>query len=376
MSKVLIICGGTGGHLTPGIAVAEELLERKHKCVLIVSRKKVDARLIKKYPDLEFIDAPGAPFSFRPLALVKFICAQTMAFLFALKILWREKPDLMLGFGGFLSAGFALPGTVLGIPFVLHEANRVVGRSNRILSRIARRVFLPPELKYSGVSNDKISYAGLPLRKEFQGMDKQDALSNLGFPNANKLLVIMGGSQGAECLNNWALEHAEALAGKGISLYCLTGQNKNDVEQLSFKTDAYGEVDSRFVSFSDDIPSVLSAADLVVSRAGAGSIAEIIRCGIPSILIPYPFARDNHQWANAKYLQDRSGAVVIDQSKLDSLYAVVEELLSSDQLLANYQRELKSLDRPAEAQVLVNELEALMGAKSICKTSVDTVDNP
>ncbi len=372
MSKILIICGGTGGHLTPGIAVAEELLSRNHECILVISRKKVDARLIQKYPDLVFVDAPGAPFSFKPLSLIKFVCVQTLAFLFAFKLIWKEKPDLQMGFGGFLSAGFALPGTALGIPFVLHEANRVVGRSNRILSRVARAVFLPPELKYSGVSEHKVRFAGLPLRKEFQHLDKQTARARLGISDSGKVLVVMGGSQGASSLNEWALEHIQVLADMGVAVYCLTGQGKIQDEVVELTTPDHAIVKSYFKSFSDDIPAVLSAADLVVSRAGAGSIAEIIRCRVPSVLIPYPYARDNHQWANARYVQDRVGAVVIDQSKIDSMFSVVEELLLNTKLLGNYHNQLKQLDRPEEVKVLANELESIMYAER----KGDSITNP
>ena len=156
MSNVLIVCGGTGGHLTPGIAIAEELSLRGHACTLVVSRKKVDARLIQNYPRLEFVEAPGAPFSWDPEFLLKFIWAQFTAFIFAMRLISRKKPDLVIGFGGFLTAGVAFPAYLEGIPFALHEANRVVGRSNRLLSRMANRVFLPEGVALKSARPDQI----------------------------------------------------------------------------------------------------------------------------------------------------------------------------------------------------------------------------
>lgn len=364
MAKMLIVCGGTGGHLTPGIAIAEELLQRGHACTLVVSRKKVDARLIQNYPDLEFVDAPGAPFAWHPFKLLKFLWVQMTAFGFALKLLSRFKPDLILGFGGFVTAGIALPGYFKGIPFALHEANRVVGRSNRFLGRFARRIFLPNEVSLSGVSSNKIHFAGLPLRQEFVPMDQAVAREKLGIKPAEKLLVVFGGSQGARALNTWAQESMPQLAQKGISLYCLTGLAGDLPGECEVETNEFGRVRSWFVAFSDSMPAVLSAADVVVSRAGAGSIGEIIRCGVPAILIPYPFARDDHQTANAEYVARREAARVVQETQLSTLMDEVDELLFGDGVSDRMRKQLSKLDRPEEAKGLADALESMVASRS------------
>ena len=186
MYQVLIICGGTGGHLTPGIAMAEELTIRGHSCSLVVSKKKVDARLIEKYPGMDFVNAPGAPLAWHPLRLTRFLWTQVMAFVFAIKLLSRKKPDLIVGFGGFLTAGVALPAFLKGIPFVLHEANRVVGRSNRFLGRFASKIFLPEGVVAAGLPLEKVEFSGLPLRKEFVSMTRDTAREILGVESARK----------------------------------------------------------------------------------------------------------------------------------------------------------------------------------------------
>ncbi|QXD23020.1 UDP-N-acetylglucosamine--N-acetylmuramyl-(pentapeptide) pyrophosphoryl-undecaprenol N-acetylglucosamine transferase [Opitutia bacterium ISCC 51] len=360
MAKVLIVCGGTGGHLTPGIAIAEELLERGHHCSLVVSRKKVDARLIQNYPTLEFVDAPGAPFAWHPVKLLKFIWVQLTAFFFALRLLSRIKPDLILGFGGFVTAGIALPGYVKGIPFALHEANRIVGRSNRFLSRFAKRVFLPDEVTIPGTDSSKIQFAGLPLRKEFVSMSRDDARKTLNIQPAERLLVVFGGSQGASALNNWAKESMDDLAQKGVSLYCLTGMRSELPGEQEIKTTTHGTVRSRFVPFSDSMPAVLSAADVVVSRAGAGSIGEIIRCGVPAILIPYPFARDDHQTANAEFVVQKDAARIVQETQLTTLMDEVNALLWNDSNSDTMRKQLKSLDRPDEAKRIAESLEEMI----------------
>ena len=360
MAKVLIVCGGTGGHLTPGIAIAEELLQRSHTCTLVVSRKKVDARLIQNYPSLEFVDAPGAPFAWHPVKLFTFMWVQLTAFFFALRLLSRIKPDLILGFGGFVTAGIALPGWVKGIPFALHEANRIVGRSNRFLSRFAKRVFLPEEVTIPGIDASKIQFAGLPLRKEFVSMSQDEARKHLDIQPSKKLLVVFGGSQGASALNQWAKDSMQSLAEKGVSLYCLTGMRGENPGAQEIETDAHGTVRSWFVPFSDSMPAVLSAADVVVSRAGAGSIAEIIRCGVPAILIPYPFARDDHQTANATFIAKKEAARIVQESQLASLMDEVNALLWDDRNSDGMRNQLRKLDQPEEAKRLAESLEEMI----------------
>lgn len=349
--------------MTPGIAIAEELAGRGHACSLVVSRKKVDARLIRNYPGLEFLEAPGAPFSWHPVNLVKFFWVQMTAFAFALQLLKRVKPDLILGFGGFLTAGIALPGYVKGVPFALHEANRVVGRSNRFLSRFADRVFLPEGIRLPAVKPDRIRFAGLPLRREFEPLGKEEARRRLGIRPSGKLLVVFGGSQGAGALNRWAEANLRRFAEKGVSLYCLTGLNKVMPPEVRTETQAFGTVTSWFVSFSDSMPAVLSAADAVVSRAGAGSIGEIIRCRVPAILIPYPFARDDHQTANAEYVADRGAARVLQETQLSTLFDEVNPLLFQTETVAQMRDGQSRLDRPEEARVLVDALQDLFPAE-------------
>ncbi len=360
MASIIIVCGGTGGHLSPGIALAEQLMRREHVCTLVISRKKVDARLIEKYPGLDFVEAPGAPLHFRPAALIRFVCHQSAAFFYAIKLLLLKKPDLVMGFGGFVTAGFAIPAWLMGIPFVLHEANRVVGRANRLLGRLATRIFLPPGLNLAEGRVRRIRHAALPLRREFQCMDKLAARKKLGIDEKGKLLVIVGGSQGAQPLNRWSRENAAALAEKGIALYCLTGMGHNPREPANHDTRNGETVAAHFVEFSDDMPSVLSSADVVVSRAGAGSIAEIIRCRAPSILIPYPLARDNHQWANAKYVEKYGAALVLDQEDLPQLRQAVEALIFDDKHLNEMGKALQWLDHSQGVYSLGNALERLI----------------
>src|SRR5476651_406397 len=151
MSRFLISCGGTGGHLSPGIALAEGLAARGHESVLLVSRKKVDARLLEKYPQLRFERMPGTGFSLHPVKFLQCLVSQAQGFLFCLRILRTQRPDGVIGFGGFTSAPVVLAARVLGVPAALHESNRVPGLAIRALGRFAQRVYLPPGIRLDSV---------------------------------------------------------------------------------------------------------------------------------------------------------------------------------------------------------------------------------
>src|SRR5258707_570295 len=147
MSRFLIACGGTGGHLSPGIALAEALIARGHTVTLFISAKKVDTRLVEKYSHLSAIRVPSAPFGWRPDVHLRFHWRQTQGLLFSLKFIREHKPDAIVGFGGFTNAGVVMAGRLLCVPVALHEANRVPGLAIRVLSRVARRLYLPPGVR-------------------------------------------------------------------------------------------------------------------------------------------------------------------------------------------------------------------------------------
>ena len=168
--------------------------------------------------------------------------------------------------------------------------------------RIAHRVYLPIGISIDSLSPRKMRNIGYPLRNDFRRIPRERARMRLGIPMGDRLLVILGGSQGAVALNQWVKQNLDGLSNEGISVYCITGM-KNDSSGVMQLEGAGGKrITSRFVSFTDEMNFVLSAADLVVSRAGAGAIAEIVRCRVPAILVPYPSA-DNRQLLNASFIE-------------------------------------------------------------------------
>jgi UDP-N-acetylglucosamine--N-acetylmuramyl-(pentapeptide) pyrophosphoryl-undecaprenol N-acetylglucosamine transferase len=362
MSNFLLSCGGTGGHLSPGIAVAEGLAARGHTAILLISKKKVDARLVEKYPHLRFVPIPGAPLAKDPAGFVRFVVAQTKGFFVSLKLVRTHRPAGIFGFGGFTTAAIILAGKLRGVPVALHEANRVPGRAVRLLARFARRVYLPPGIQLPGVKNDVVRHAGLPVRNEITRLPREDACRLLGLDPSKKVLAIFGGSQGATVLNDWARRELPHLAMEGVQLYCVTGLGKGAAEVLTLGDAARGKITAVFSPFCDQVAALLSAADLVIGRAGAGSIAEIIRCETPAIVLPYPHAADDHQRANAAWFAKEAGGIVIDQENSEELSREVFALLADDERRRRMSAQLRRFDHAATLAFILDDLEQLTAA--------------
>ncbi len=355
----LIACGGTGGHLSPGIALAAALMERGHGTRLLISHKKVDARLSDKYPDLRFDRVPSAPFGWRPDVHLRFHWKQTLGLIFSLKLIRRMRPDAIVGFGGFTNAGVVIAGRLSRVPVALHEANRVPGRAIRVLSRFSERLYLPPGVRLPGRLGLLVRHVGLPVRSEIVRLTRAEARIRLGFDPMQKLLVVVGGSQGSEPLNQWVDDNVAALAHEGVQVFCLTGLGKRPAGVRELKSKIGETVRAWSEPFSDRMGELLSAADLVVSRAGAGTLAELVRCEKPAILIPFPHAADNHQWANARYFEQQGGGLVIDQARMDTLRQEVLDVLFNDWLLNKFRDNLCRMSRANSIDTIVHDLEQL-----------------
>lgn len=359
MSTFFIACGGTGGHLSPGIAVAERLVARGHRPKLLISQKEVDSRLCRKYRELDFIRVPGAPFSLRPDRALKCATGLTASLAFSYQALKGERPEAVLAFGGFTTAGLVLAAYFLGIPVILHEANRRPGKAVKWLRGLASRLYLPPGVRLSGMHPSVVKYPGYPLRREIRRLPQENARRALGLPVGGKLLVILGGSQGASALNDWVRNNLAALAREGVSVYCVTGIGKGVEGVVEVPVTPHRMGYGWFVPFTDRMAEVLSAADLVISRAGAGSVAEIAHCRVPSILVPFPFAADNHQIENARFLERQGGCVLIEQSRIDGLFQEARDLIFNDWMLERLRTNLGLLYRGDVADWIARDLQAL-----------------
>lgn len=363
--RILIVCGGTGGHLAPGIAVAERLVKGGHECLLVVSQKEVDSRLRRKYGQLTFVTTPGSGFGLAPLKLLKFSGSTAAALLRAASVTLEFRPDATLVFGGYLSPPYLFWARLRGGFVAVHEANRKAGRAVRLTSRWAHRLYLPLGVRLRGVRRSKIRSCGYPLRREIQHIRKDEARARMGFSPQHKTLVVLGGSQGALALNDWVNEHYAVLAREGINVISVTGLQKGVESRIEIASAHGGTVKTIFLPFTDEMNLLLSVADLVISRAGAGAIAELTACLAPSILVPYPHAADQHQEANARFFEQQGGCIVLPQDEVPArLLREVRELVFNDAMLNRIRENLRALDRGDAAEELVNDLLACLETRS------------
>lgn len=357
MKNVVIACGGTGGHLTPGIALAQGLEERGFPCWLFISRKAVDSRLAEKYPELSFVRAPGAPLLKSPMGLARFGKGMVTSYFHSLRFYRRMGVDAMMGFGGFTSVGPVLAARSRGIPVFLHEANRAVGRAVRFLGKRANRIYLPEGMRLPGVSHKVTKNMGYPLRRDFRHLPRERARRILGVGVDERLLVVIGGSQGASALNRWVKNNLEALASDGIGIYSLTGMGRESSGVVELTGPDGKPVTTRFVPFTDEMNAVLSAADLVISRAGAGALSEIVRCRTPSILVPYPYAADGHQALNASFLEQKGAAIVCPEEEVENnLLEEAREVMFNEEFRGILRRNLTAVDPGDVVADIVSDL--------------------
>lgn len=343
----ILSCGGTGGHLAPGIALAEALVAGGHRATLLISNKRVDARLLEKYPALDFQKISGSPFGISPKTLARFLATQTRGFAQSLRLVRRQGAAAIIGFGGFTTAAIILAGILCRIPVVLHEANRVPGRAIRLLGRFAKIVYLPPGVTDPKIPAKKTRHAALPVRAEIQKQAAADAREKLGLDPNLPVLSVFGGSQGAAPLNNWAQAAAPQLAAANIQLYVVTGLNKLPQESTPSSA-TRSPLLPKYIPFTDQVAELLSASDLVIARAGAGTLAELARCETPSVLIPYPQAADDHQRANAEYFERQAAAAVLDQSKIADLTPLVLDYFRHPEKLEKMRNALRQVAATAD----------------------------
>ncbi len=363
MRRALIACGGTGGHLSPGIALAEELLSRGWKCELLISNKQVDSRLVNKYGAFEYASIPGSALSFSPVRFLKFIGNLVSGIRLCARKIRETKPDVVVGFGGFLSAPALLAGKFSKTPVVIHEANRIPGRLTRLASKFVDRLYLPHGVTMKIYRSDRIRSMGMPVRSEIKKILRSQAKQELGFDPDRKLLLVFGGSQGARSLNKWVEDTLDSLAEAEIQVLCLTGLGGEREGETLSPSKKGGSVKSLFLGFSDQMALMLSAADLAVSRSGAGSIAEIERCRTPSILVPYPYAADNHQHFNAQRFESEGGCITVEHYSMSELLDRVMEIINDDSRLRQFEANLEAMDRAVAQVEMAEDLEEIIASR-------------
>ena len=335
MSKrIVIMAGGTGGHVFPALAVAHYLIDQQWNVSWIGTHKGMESRVIPENNiEIDWLSVNGLRGK-GFLALFKMPWMLLKACWEARNILHQRKPDVVLGMGGFVAGPGGLMAKLMGIPLVIHEQNRIPGTTNRLLSAIANKVLqaFPDSFSVS----KKAVFTGNPLRKSF-ALQERAKRSNSDVLH----ILVMGGSLGAQRLNEIVPE-ALVLLGK-VEVRHQTGTvMQQQVEQV-YKEKS---INAKVTAFIDDVVEAYAWADLVICRAGAMTISEVAAMGAPSILIPYPYAIDDHQTANARYLVDVGAGVLIAQQQLTVSFLVeqIKHCATNSETMATAARQSAKLN--------------------------------
>ncbi len=316
---ILIMAGGTGGHIFPALAVADELRNAGFKVVWLGTRSGMEARLVpEKGYEIEYIKISGVRKSgilrwmFMPINLLV-ACMQSVS------VILRHRPDVVLGMGGFASFPGGLTAAMLGRPLVIHEQNAIAGLTNSLLSKMAGRVLVA----FPGVLGKKAILVGNPVRKDIASLPAPEV--RFEKRQGPLQLLVLGGSRGARAINE-TVPKALGMMEKGSRPTVLHQSGEADIDYVKGIYLAAG-VGANVVPFIGDMAMAYGECDLVLARSGALTVAEIAAAGVASILVPYPHAVDDHQKFNARYLSDSGAAVLIPQDELDA--AKLAQLLKS-----------------------------------------------
>ncbi len=305
--KIVLTGGGTGGHVFPALAMAEELKKRGYELRYVGSQRGMEARLVPQSGIPFFTVQTGAVKNQKIFTIIKTCFKLIGAILWSITFLRKEKPDAVIGVGGYISFPISFAAFILRIPLFLQEQNVSVGITNRVLGRMAQKVFLGFEEAESYFPNSKIVVTGNPIRQAFYSDSARE------YQSTPPQLLIFGGSQGAHAINDVILNFLDEIQTKypSISIYHQTGEK--DLERVKKVYQEKLKLPYQVVPFIENMVEAYSKASLVICRSGALTVSELIQIGRPSLLIPFPRKGQNDQTANAYYLERHGVAKVVEQ---------------------------------------------------------------
>ncbi len=362
--RVIVTGGGSGGHIYPAIAIADKIKEKEPESEILYIGNDIGL-------EKDIVPQTGYPME---LVSAKWLDRRNILKIFdtgfstmrgirqAYKIMKKFKPDAVIGTGGFVCVPVMYAGHKYGAKCYLHEQNAFPGVANKTLEKFADKVFLGfPEASHYFHQPEKHIVVGNPVRRRFYDIDKIAAREKLGIPQNDFTVFSFGGSQGAEKINEVAFELMEAVNGHdGVSFIFGTGSQYYDEVLEKAKSRGIEIRDNiRVKSYINDMESYLGAADLIISRAGALSVAETTVCGKASILIPSPNVTGNHQFFNAKSVADRDGAVLIEEKDLnpEGLLAEVMRLKNNPEILEKMSRASKACAPLSATELIYSEIK-------------------
>ncbi|MBM6925127.1 undecaprenyldiphospho-muramoylpentapeptide beta-N-acetylglucosaminyltransferase [Pseudoflavonifractor phocaeensis] len=374
--KILFTCGGTAGHVNPAVALAQMFQTRNPGCeVLFVGADRgMETKLVPKegYP-IETVTITSFRRSLTPAAVghnIKTLLNMNKSRRQADAILDRFRPDLVVGTGGYASYPVVHAAAARGIPTAVHESNAVPGLTTKTLSKVVDVVMVGFEESRNHYDDpSKVVVTGTPVREDFFRYTRKEARAKLGLTDDKPLVVSVWGSLGASVMNQQITRCITLECGEGNPFRHIHGAGRNyrevlDIlEKVGVDLKAHPQVDVR--QYIYDMPLVMAAADLVLCRAGASTIAEVTAIARPAVLVPSPNVVADHQTKNASVLANAGGAVLLpeSQSSGETLYALVKELLADPARRENMSRALRQMGSPDAAERIYQTLVALLEKK-------------
>ncbi|PKG93338.1 undecaprenyldiphospho-muramoylpentapeptide beta-N-acetylglucosaminyltransferase [Paraglaciecola sp. MB-3u-78] len=340
--RLLVMAGGTGGHVFPGLAVASELVAQNWQIHWLGIAGRMEAQIVPQagYP-ISFIDVVGVrkngigTLLLAPFKIIK-------AIIQAHKVIKQFQPDVVIGMGGFASGPGGVAAWLNRLPLILHEQNAVPGLTNKLLSRLAKKVLTGfdktfPEQKLN--HNNKYAWVGNPVRREFAQLPEKNTI------DLPLNLLVVGGSLGAQVLNETVPLSLATI--KQIQVCHQTGAGHLAKVQEAYSQQAIAADLYQVTEFIDDIPAAYAWADVVICRAGALTVAEVSAAGVPAIFVPLPYAVDDHQTKNAQTLVELQAADLLPQSELTAqkLCTLLEKYLQSPNTLIEMGKRAKTVAR-------------------------------
>ncbi len=357
--KVVLAGGGTGGHVIPAIAIAQEISRRGGQVSFVGTSDRIEARLVPQAGyHIDFIKVkPLAGGS--PIKLATGLAHAPMAVLKSRGLLKKIDPDVVIGVGGYVAGPVVLAARLMGVPTALLEQNATVGLTNKILSRLVTRAFVTYEATAEAFPSARVMHTGNPVKKPILEASSRPRAASSGLLR----VLVMGGSQGALAIDRRvpeAMRLAE-LGGKVEVLHqCGKGRRDEVIE-------SYGDagVFARVVEFIDDTASAFLETDLVVARSGATTVSELTVMGLPAIFLPYPHHSDRQQEKNAAPMAENGAAVVLDEKATGAreLADAIAHFAGDSLALERAADASRELGRPDAAQAVVDELTSIAGGR-------------
>jgi UDP-N-acetylglucosamine--N-acetylmuramyl-(pentapeptide) pyrophosphoryl-undecaprenol N-acetylglucosamine transferase len=343
--NILLSTGGTGGHIFPAIALKKTLEEQGFNVKITA-----DSKFAKYHSfDGKHIFIPSANFVNKsPFKLIESLFTLTKGFFKSLYYINKYKPEFVIGFGGYATYPTMLAAIILGKEIILHEANTVIGKVNKLLLRKAKYLTTGFKIIHGVPSKykDKIIYTGNPIRKEIQPKKSKKSNKNLS-------ILIIGGSQGAKVFSKMIPDMIVNLPQEiKDKLYICQQAREEDIETIKARY-AKENIQCEILSFFNDMNERFAQADLLIARSGASTISEVIKVGMPTVFIPYPTAADDHQYYNAKEIVEAEAGWLVKESN-DAhlqLLQIVKTIYKDPSILFSYSEKLKAMDQDASENI-------------------------